>query len=737
MLKPTGSAGGGSAATAAAQAAIKDAVHNRVAEKPKPEEPRRNGPSFADEISSKSRWPVRSQLEGGQTEGGGGGRGGGGGVGGRGAWDRNREGGRGRGGERGRGYDRERNNRDGFQDKDRRNGGWGSDRNASNSRARESIFGSGGHAGMVNTDSESACGTLKPTTTYVRQHGPPPRRASSQSASTPNKAQVSPQQNDEQTSATHQPSSRSSGQSDADPWSATEATKWRTPLSPDEPADTPEASSTPDVSSSQSGSYVRTHGPPRRGGREGAGDDKGYSASSLRPEGDHAAVRESDATGEVLARFPSGGGSSEQSRGGTERESFGNGERNLSGRWKEPAGGLAPPPAPTNTRWKEPKEDSFATRPGTRRWRNGSREESQMGSGRWSRDVGDVGDVGDADSSGSPSDPSPPVQNSSWTDSAGVGWGLQPGEEQEQAQVATDAPQEQLEQADGEPSTSEAVTAAATAATSSEDTVAIVDAAVEVKAPSTAAGDENTTGDSPPFQNSFVPHQTSTAQPVLRTASWEPQLPRGGDAWSAAGHGRDAQGENQGQGQSGAPGATASQPWSDPWGTSSFGLSPTGGEQGSSAIASLLGNNGPVEPRKDRYLPPALRNRTPSEGAQVEASSISTGDQETEATPAALQPDVGSTSLSNQELEMQSAGGRMGASTSGGAGAAKPPLYEQQQPPLEEWQHGRAQPSQLAPEDQSARPREQQLHQRQPQVGDDGVGILLKSRLSSSLPLSL
>ncbi|CAM9665287.1 unnamed protein product, partial [Ectocarpus fasciculatus] len=56
MLKPTGSAGGGSAATAAAQAAIADAVHNRVATAPKPEERRRPMASFADEISTKSRW---------------------------------------------------------------------------------------------------------------------------------------------------------------------------------------------------------------------------------------------------------------------------------------------------------------------------------------------------------------------------------------------------------------------------------------------------------------------------------------------------------------------------------------------------------------------------------------------------------------------------------------------------------------------------------------------------------
>ena len=54
MLKPTGSAGGGSAATAAAQAAIADAVHNRVVPAPKVEETRRPVPSFADEISTKS-----------------------------------------------------------------------------------------------------------------------------------------------------------------------------------------------------------------------------------------------------------------------------------------------------------------------------------------------------------------------------------------------------------------------------------------------------------------------------------------------------------------------------------------------------------------------------------------------------------------------------------------------------------------------------------------------------------
>ncbi|CAM9284787.1 unnamed protein product [Laminaria digitata] len=397
MLKPTGSAGGGSAATAAAQAAIADAVHNRVVPAPKVEETRRPVPSFADEISTKSRWSERPPSQ----EGGARGRGGGRDVEGRsgaGAWGTNREGGRG-GGKPGRGFDRgERGSRDSFQDKDRRHVRQNSDRGANNSsRARESIFGSGSHVGAVNSsqDGTSSAGTKAPTSTYVRQHGPPPRKVATP-VSTPAQQEEPPANQRPTTSSSHS-STRGDHQSDADPWStSTDASSKRrssspasAQQSPDPPAEAPTAF---DSTSSSSTSYVRTHGPPRRASREGQADEQGEGLSSTRP--DH------DAGGEATSRFGDSWGPLEQGHGAADRDSMGGGERTLSGRWKEPASSLAPPPVPTSNRWKEPKEEP---RPGPRRWKG--REEGHMGSGRWGRE-----DNGDADSNGPQSQPQPPQQ---------------------------------------------------------------------------------------------------------------------------------------------------------------------------------------------------------------------------------------------------------------------------------------------------------------------------------------
>lgn len=704
MLKPTGSEGGGSAATAAAQAAIADAVHNRVATARKPEERRKNETSFADEIGSKSRWPGRSALE----DGGGRGRLGGGG-GGRGGWETSRGRGRDRGG--GRGYDRNRGSRDDSQDNGRRSGGWSSDRSTNNTRARESIFGSGAHIGMGNPEHENAgAGPKALTTTYVRQHGPPPRKAPTPGASSvriqaPTQQQEQAPASEHPVLSTHSASPRLGCQPDADPWSGTDDTsKWRSPPSPSaQPISAPEAIPTLESASPHSGSYVRTHGPPRRpnslSSREGLGDEQGSATISSRPEGGQATGRDFDTSGEDASRYGGSWGGSEHGRGGTERDSLGGGDRTLSGRWKVPAASLAPPPTPTNTRWKEPREEPIAPRVGVRKWKSGGRDEGQIESARWSRDAEDAGHVdGSCDPDASPS----PTQNGSWNESAEGGWRLHGAENRDGVELPSTSAGEKKEQEVDSGGVKPETGAAAVAVTSGES-VGIASASVDINVSSTSTVKEESPGDVPSFQTSFVPQRSTVAQPVIRTTSWEPQLPRGSDAWSAAGHGRDTQGDNQGPGQSGSSGSGASQPWSDPWGTSGFGIS-TGNDQGSSAIASLLGNSGPGEPRKDRYLPPALRNRTTSEGNQADVSNMPTDDQESETTSTPLPEDVASTDVSTQDLVIPGTGGMVGAGTSGGPAAPKAPVYEQQQTPLKEWQQDDSQAPHRGQQDQSAHP---------------------------------
>lgn len=670
MLKPTGSAGGGSAATAAAQAAIKDAVHNRVATTLKPEERRRNTPSFADEIGTKSRWAggrPPSQEAGGRGRGGGRG---GGGRGGGGAWDTNRDGGRERGGG-GPGYDRERGTRgDAFQDKDRRSfthaservSDRGSDRPASNSRGRESIFGAGAHVGMANSNQDGTSGGTKTlATTYVRQHGPPPRKATTQGASTPVQQEQPPATQQPTRSAAYSASARSGYASEAEAsGTSTETSKWRPASSPSiSTADAPEVSTTLESCSSQSGSYVRTHGPPRRSGREGQGDEQGGGG------------RGCDAGEEGNPRF-GGSWAPEQSRGVADRDSVGSGERTLSGRWKEPASSLAPPPAPTNTRWKEPKEE-----PSVRRWKG--REEVQMGSGRWGRSVCDQDDVDSGNVAHVAQ--SSPSQGSSWKEEPADEWGL-PAVEHEDVEVVSSAAVGHLEQQADDASSQHDEADAGVAAVAGDPVDAVV-VSIDASGPPSTTAEGTSPEDPASFRSSFVqqPAAATTAapvaQPVLRNASWEPQLPT-----SSGG---------------------ASQPWGDPWGTPGFSLS-ANNDQGSSAMASFLGN-GPGDARKDRHLPPALRNRTPSEGNQGDASTVSSIDQEA---------DKISKDVSTQDLVMPGAGGGMATVSPGCGTDAKAPLYEQQQAPLEEWQQGEAQAPHRAAQDQAAHPVEPELHQRQP-----------------------
>lgn len=700
MLKPTGSAGGGSAATAAAQAAIADAVHNRAPTVPKIEEVRAHNTSFADEIGTKSRWSDQPPSQEGGARGRGGGRGGGGrGAGGRNgasAWDTNREGGRlsGRGGgvyERG-----ERGVRDAFQDKDKINFRQSSDRNVSNnSRGREAIFGSGAHVGMANSSQEGGNGAVAkpPTTSYVRQHGPPPRKVAIRNAvsMSPPQEEHPPSTQQPTRSSAYSASTRSEYHSDADPWSTSTETssKWRPSSSPSAQQpddDPPEVSPTVNLLSPQSGTYVRTHGPPRRLDREGQDDGQGGN----------------DMGSEASSRYKSPLGASGQGRCTTGRDSMENGDRSLSERRKESSGSLAPPPVPTNTRWKEPKDEP---RTGARRWKG--KEEGVMGSGRWGRSTEEDGDR-ESGGVAAAATGSPPPQSSSWKEArADDGWGLDVGS-------ATRASSEKLEeQADGEGSTAHEPSSGV--GVSVKISVNPANAATDSNGQSTIAEDTPPES-SASFRESFV--QQKPVQPVIRNASWEPQLPRGGDLWENPGHGRDNIPQNQGPGQPGPSGSgSTSQPWSDPWGTSGFGLSASG-DQGSSAMASFLSND-PGEPRKERYLPPALRNRTPSEGNQGGPATVSPVDQEPETASTSLSQDVAAPDVSTQDLVMPGTGGRMGvgAASPGGTAAAKTPIYEQQEP-LEEWQQGGTQ------QDQTGLPVEQQLHQRQPLHQSRQVKIL-------------
>lgn len=722
MLKPTGSAGGGSAATAAAQAAIADAVHNRVATAPKPEERRKPVASFADEISSKSRWTERPPQEGGARARGG--RGGDGRGAGGSAWESNKEGGRGVG-KGGREFDRGGRGGDAFQDKDRRSFRQNPDRSSmNNTRGKESIFGSGGHVGIANSSQDSTIngGTKTPTTTYVRQHGPPPRKITaptSTPAPTPQHDHPSASQQPTRSSA-YSASTRSNDQSRGDPWdkSTETSSKWRpAQQAMDAP---PEVSPTLDSPSSQSGAYVRAHGPPRRSGREAQVDEHGAASTSF-------SRQDRDVGGEATSRFGGSWGASEQGRGVIDKDSSGGVERTLSGRWKEPTDSLAPPPPPTNTRWKEPKEEPRA---GGRRWK--VREEGQMGSGRWGRSVEEDGDVDGGNVAASSLAPSPP-QNNSWKESATDGWGLEvakhgrlDGDMSATPSTSKNSEQQQQQRADDG-----GVAIGTGGAASCEQPAEVSDD----KEPAGTTAEGISPEDATSFRGSFT--QQQQAQPVIPNASWEPQLPRGagggGDLWETPGHGHDNRPQQQRSGQAGpSTSGGASQPWGDPWGTSGFGL-PASGDQGSGSMASFLEND---EPRKERYLPPALRNRTPSQGNQEDSANGPSVEEKTDTNPPSL-PDVASTDLSAQDLVLPGGGG-IGAASPDRTGAAKAPLYEQQeqqqqqQAPLEDWQQGGAQPPHRSQQDQVGHPVEPTLHQQQPihqchQVGNGALRFTIPS----------
>lgn len=703
MLKPTGSAGGGSAATAAAQAAIADAVHNRVASAPKPEERRRPVTSFADEISSKSRWTERSPQQGVDRARRGGRGGEGRGFGGS-AWETSKEGSQGFG-KGGRGFDRGGRGGDALHDKDRGSLRHTPDRSSmNNTRGRESIFGTGGHVGAANSsqDSTTNAGTKTPTTTYVRQHGPPPRKPAAATPAPTAQHDHPPVVQQPTRSSAYSASTRSSDQSREDTWgkSAEISPKWR---SAQQSADTPpEAPPTLDSPSIQSASYVRAHGPPRRTGREAQADEHSASSASF-------SRQEHDAGGESTSRFGGSWGASEQSRAVIDKESSGGVERTLSGRWKEPADSLAPPPPPTNTRWKEPKEDPKA---GARRWK--TKEEGQTGSGRWGRSTEEEGDMDGGSAAAASLVPSP-SESSSWKESPSDGWGLEVDKRADEEMPATASTPENLEQQQRGDSVGIAAIGAGGGLPGEKH--AEVPSTEEPAV--TTAQDISTAEDESTFRGSFT--QQQQGQPVIRTASWEPQLPRGGggDLWDTQGHGRDSHPQQQGPGQ-GGPSTTggASQPWSDPWGTSGFGL-PASGDQGSGSMASFLDTD---EPRKDRYLPPALRNRTPSQGNQEDSANVPSVDDGTETIPSTLQ-DVASTDVPAQDLVI-SGGGSIGAAPPDGTRTAKGSLYEQQeqeqqqqrqqQAPLEDWQQGGAQASRQLQQDQPGRPVDQQLHQQHP-----------------------
>lgn len=340
-----------------------------------------------------------------------------------------------------------------------------------------------------------------------------------------------------------------------------------------------------------------------------------------------------------------------------------------------------------------------------------------MGSGRWGRE-----DNGDPDSNGAvaPAVSSSPSQGGSWR--ADDSWGLEGGEHARRDTDVTTAAattSEQVEQQHSPDAGEDVALGVAAGITAPPESVAD---AVVVSTDASTPSEDISPDDATSFRGSFVQQQQA------HTASWEPQLPRGGDLWESPGHGHESLPQQQGQSHAPSAPGGASQPWGDPWGYI--------GDQGSNAMASFLGNE-PDEPRKERYLPPALRNRTPSEGTQGDSAATSSAEQETETNPPSL-PEVTVADVSPQDLAMPGGGGGIGASSPGGTGVAKAPLYEQPQPPpppppppqpqsqpqppqqqqpqapLEEWQQRGAQAPHRAQQDEAGRPVEQQLHQRRP-----------------------
>lgn len=336
-----------------------------------------------------------------------------------------------------------------------------------------------------------------------------------------------------------------------------------------------------------------------------------------------------------------------------------------------------------------------------------------MGSGRWGRSVEEDGDVDGGRAATSSLAPSPP-QSSSWKDSATGGWELEVGKH---AQLdgdmsATPSASKNLEQQQQQRADDDGVSIGTGRAASCEQPADVSGA----KEPAGTTAEGISPEDGTSFRGSFTPPQQ--AQPVIPNASWEPQLPRGtgreGDLWETPGHERDSHPQQQRSGQGGSStSGGASQPWGDPWGTSGFGL-PASGDQGSGSMASFLEND---EPRKERYLAPALRNRTPIQGSQEDSATAPPVDEKTDTSPPPL-PDVATTEISTQDLVIPGGGG-IGTASPDRTAAAKPPLYEQQeqqqqQAPLEDWQQGGAQAPHRPQQDQAGHPVEPQIHRQQP-----------------------
>lgn len=694
MLKPTGSAGGGSAATAAAQAAIAEAAHNRAASAPKMEERRRNSPTFAEEISgSKFRWTERPHpQEGGVRGRGGGGRGAAGGRGSGGAWESSsayRE----RSSGRGVSHDRDwKNARDSYMDKDfRKNFRQGSERSSGGgARARESTFGSGTHgAGSFGQDGQSV--NVKPlTTTYVRQHGPPPRRATPQAAVGSNS---SPPREEDRLATTQQPtrSSAYSASSRPDPpsensegWDPQPDTpsKSRPSSSPSaQPLGSPEA---PTVDSSYSHSIwnVGDHDPPREAEKE-----------KLDEQVEQETCGQYDKGEDETPRFKGSLGASGQGR-----TSMGRDFEDLKGRWKDyNNSSRSSPPIPTNTRWKEPKDEPRVSRG----W-NG-KGESHIGTGR--REKSSEKDSVENRCVVAPAIVPSSSQSSSWRGTVDDGWGKDTTEQGGGAGLSPASTAEGVEQ---------------------QETVDVAVPPVEKAVPLQKVEEENQSatlaegnissgdhgsGQGPLMEQEQTQRAPNTSQPAVSATSWEPQLPVGTELWETTGHDRDALPSNaQGPGQTDSSGSGgASQSWSDPWGPSGFGL-PSGGDQTSSAM-SFLGN-GPSEAPKGRYLPPALRNSTPSARNRVERgdeTSSSAQDKADVSTQALVMPTISSTStgvcsapLFEQQTQPQH--------QTQDPQQVSPPRQHQQTQSLEEWQRAA---SHRVPQERTESPANQSLNQRQ------------------------
>ncbi|CAM9115344.1 unnamed protein product [Discosporangium mesarthrocarpum] len=568
---------------------------------------------------------------------------------------------------------------------------------------------------------------MAPVTTYVRQHGPPPRKLSSQA---PAAKQQPPPTHQPVRSAAYSAGGGSKTQSASDPWDATsaDANKWRPPVSSSqEEAPAPQPTPTPSSSSPKAEPYVRMYGPPRRSlatdndaeGQEDRGTSPGRSRAG---HGGHGIGRDSTDSGgaEGPSRSFRGawGGSDAQGRGSKTGES-GAGDRPVpsGGRWKEPP--TPPAPAPMNTRWKEPKEELSGLGTGSK-WR--SRDDSGAaavggGGARWSRGLGETEGERAPDtrqaSDGLPSSAPLPlstvlsatpalVTSTTWKDPAMGKWQPESDGVREEASAVigpyfkTPEPEKAQVSKSMEP----------TSAASMEDVTASTSSAAVTVGTTTPSLVSGGPADVP---SSYVSPFNQSAAPLPRTTSWEPQLPRAGEhTWSAPSHGHESQGDGQGQGQGGS--STQAAPWGDPWGTSGFSV-PTDGDGSSGGMASFL----PSEHRKDRYLPPALRNRASSQESQGDtAPTMPT----TEATPAPTSSKV--TAETHQEMLLP------GTVTVAGVGAGldvggSPHFDQQQQQTIHNWQedqqkaqqHTHQQAQEQAQRVQAVLPIEQPLHQQQ------------------------